>query len=86
MSADGESSAGAGAEIARLEKYCEQLEDAIDELEHDARRCRDKLERAGGDSHGLSRELDRLKRNSAYNRKELEAARRRIHELESVSR
>lgn len=83
MSAKG--NASAGSEIARLEAYCEQLEDAIDELEHEARRCRDKLERAGGHTHAISRELERLKRNSAHNRKELAAARRRVDALKSSS-
>jgi len=72
---------GSDDEIAGLEARCGQLEEAIDQLEHEARRCRDKLERAGGQSRALSAEIDRLERSSARNRRELQAARRRINAL-----
>jgi chromosome segregation ATPase len=64
-----------------LEKYCEGLAEAIDEFEHEARRCRDKIQRQGGESHRLARELRSLKRNCDFNRDELERARRRLTEL-----
>lgn len=68
-------------EIAELEEYCEELAEAIDEFEHEARRCRDRLERVGGQSHELTRELARLTDNRNLNRRELEQARRRLQEL-----
>ncbi|MGA8259707.1 MAG: hypothetical protein WB783_05780 [Arenicellales bacterium] len=68
-------------EIRRLEKYCEGLVDAIDEFEHEARRCRDKIERQSGEPHNLARELQTLTRNCDLNRGELEKARRRLAEL-----
>lgn len=71
-------------EIVRLEEYCEELADAIDEFEHEARRCRDRLERVGGQSHRLTRDLKALEDNRAYNRRELERARVRISELRSA--
>ena len=71
------------AEIATLEEYCEELAEAIDEFEHEARRCRDRLERAGGESHQLARELGRLTRNRDFNREELEKSRRRLDRLRS---
>lgn len=72
------------AEISSLEEYCEELSDAIDDFEHEARRCRDKLERVGGLSHDLARELKRLEENRNLNRRELEKANRRIAELKEI--
>lgn len=69
------------AEARSLQEYCEGLREAIDEFEHEARRCRERLERVGGDSHQLARELARLERNRKDNRKALEQARRRLDEL-----
>jgi chromosome segregation ATPase len=71
-------------EIAALEEYCEELSDAIDDFEHEARRCRDKLERVGGLSHDLARELKRLEENRNLNRREMEKARHRIAELKQT--
>lgn len=68
-------------EIAALEEYCNELVDAIDEFEHQARRCRDRLERAGGESHDAARDLKRLIENRDYNRSELDKSRRRIERL-----
>lgn len=68
-------------EIRRLEKYCEGLVEAIDEFEHEARRCRDRIERQSGEPHKLARELQTLTRNCDLNRDELEKARRRLAEL-----
>jgi len=68
-------------EVAALEEYCEELEDAIDEFEHEVRRCRDRLERVGGQSHQLTRELKRLTNNRDLNFRELERARSRLAEL-----
>lgn len=69
------------SEIARLEEYCEELANAIDDFEHEARRCRDKLERAGGDSHQIARALKILADNRDFNRQELQESRRRIEAL-----
>lgn len=69
------------SEIATLELYCEELMNAIDDFEHEARRCRDKLERAGGDSHQIARALKALADNRDLNSKELEESRRRIEAL-----
>lgn len=71
-------------EIAALETYCEELAEAIDELEHNTRRCRDRLERAGGDPHQIARALKQLTGNRDLNRRELEKSRRRIDELKAV--
>lgn len=71
------------SEIARLEAYCEELADAIDEFEHDARRCRERLERAGGAPHRMARELERLNANRDFNRRELLSSRRRIEQLQA---
>lgn len=68
-------------EIRALETYCDQLGDAIDEFNHEARRCRDRLERAGGESHDVARELKRLNDNLRLNRSELDRARRRLDTL-----
>lgn len=73
-------------EIRSLEEYCDQLAEAIDEFEHEARRCRDRLERAGGASHDLARELKRLEDNRRFSRRELERARQRLDELREISR
>lgn len=71
---------GPDDEIRSLETFCEQLEEAIDEFEHEARRCRDRLER-GGESHRITRELKRLRDNRDLNRAELDRARRRLETL-----
>lgn len=70
-------------EIETLQAYCEELVEAIDEFEHQARRCRDRLERAGGLSHGAEAELKRLKQNRELNREELEKSRYRIEQLKA---
>lgn len=70
-------------EIERLEAYCEELVESIDDFEHQARRCRDRLEREGGLSHGAEAELKRLKQNRELNREELEKSRRRIEALKA---
>ena len=72
------------AEIAALQEYCEELSDAIDDFKHEARRCRDKLERVGGRSHDLAQELKRLEENRNLNRRELDKANRRIAELKEI--
>ena len=73
------------SEIAWLEEYCDGLSEAIGDLAHEARRVRDKLERVGGQSHQLTRELKRLEENRRFNLKELEKARRRLAELRKQS-
>ncbi|MDZ7841620.1 MAG: hypothetical protein U5R46_12530 [Gammaproteobacteria bacterium] len=70
-------------ELETLEAYCEELVEAIDDFEHQARRCRDRLEREGGLSHGAEAELKRLKQNRELNREELKRSRRRIEELKA---
>lgn len=70
-------------EVQTLEAYCEELVEAIDDFEHQARRCRDRLEREGGLSHGAEAELKRLKQNRELNREELEKSRRRIKKLKA---
>lgn len=72
-----------GKEVESLEAYCEELVEAIDDFEHQARRCRDRLERAGGLSRGAEAELKRLKQNRELNREELEKSRRRIKALKA---
>lgn len=81
---DGEGTGQIEREIAALEAYCEELAEAIDELEHDTRRCRDRLERAGGDLHQIARALKQLTENRDLNRRELEKSRRRIDELRAA--
>lgn len=71
------------SEVETLEAYCEELVEAIDDFEHQARRCRDRLEREGGLSHGAEAELKRLKQNRELNREELEKSRRRIEKLKA---
>jgi chromosome segregation ATPase len=73
--------AGIREEIRALEVYCEELAEAIGEFEHEARRCRDRQERAGGESRQAAKQLKRVEDNRKLNRKELERARRRLDEL-----
>lgn len=70
-------------EIAALEAYADELADAIDDFEHESRRCRDRLERAGGDPYRLARELERLAGNRDFNRRELEDCGRRLNRLKT---
>lgn len=67
--------------IRSLEEYCEELLEAMGEFEHEARRCRDRLERAGEEPQRLERELKRLNDNRRLNGKELVKARRRLDGL-----
>lgn len=71
------------SEIASLQEYCDELADAIDDFEHQARRCRDRLERSGGESHDAARDLKRFTDNRDFNRSELEKSRRRIEQLKA---
>lgn len=72
-----------GNEIEKLEAYCDELVEAIDDFEHQSRRCRDRLEREGGLSLGAEAELKRLKQNRELNREELAKSRRRIEKLKA---
>jgi len=72
----------AGTEIARLRAYCDELEDAIGELDHEMRRWRDRLEREGWQSHRAAGELKRLGENRDLNHRELKSARQRLAELQ----
>ncbi|HSH41292.1 MAG TPA: hypothetical protein VK973_04120 [Arenicellales bacterium] len=71
------------SEIARLEAYCNELADAIDDFEHNARRCRERLERSGGAPRQIERELERLSANRELNRRELMRTRQRIEQLQA---
>jgi predicted RNase H-like nuclease (RuvC/YqgF family) len=82
-SPDTEQAARMEREITDLETYCEELAEAIDDFDHEARRCRDRLERAGGGTHEINRELRRLSENRRLNRRELDKARRRIDALKA---
>ena len=64
------------AEIKRLEVYCQQLGYAIEELEHELRRCADAAERGGDGS--LQKRVSELRRNLNLNVAELEQARSKI--------
>ena len=52
-----------GAEIEHLEGVELRLENALEETDHQARRCRDGIERAGGVSRDLESELGMLDEN-----------------------
>ena len=69
------------SETQRLEAFCKQLVEAIDEFEHELRRCKDAMERAGGRSAEHERRMRKLLENRDMNIKELEKARQRIREL-----
>ena len=74
------------AEIKRLEGYCRQLIDAIDEFEHELRRCKDAAERAGGASASVAKRMRELRDNIDLNTRELDQARRSIERLTAAGR
>ena len=71
-------------EIKRLETYARQLSDAINEFEHELRRCADVAERAGGASGRLEKRIRELKQNISLNRQELRQVQDRIKQLSST--
>jgi chromosome segregation ATPase len=77
--------AAASKEIERLEIFCKQLLEAIDDFEHNIRRCADALERAGGTSPQVERRIGELRHNRDLNVRELHHARREIERLKSSS-
>jgi len=68
-------------DIKRLEDSCRQLTDAIDEIQHEIRRCSDALERAGGHLPEQQRRMLELCRNRDLNIEDLRAAQVKLHEL-----
>lgn len=68
-------------EIRRLELFSEKLIEAIDDFEHELRRCSDAAERAGGSSSQNERRAQQLRRNRELNLQDLERTRRQIKEL-----
>ena len=71
----------ATSQIERLEVFCKQLREAIDDFEHELRRCSDALERAGGRSSRYERRMLELRQNRDLNIKELQRAQQKIVEL-----
>ncbi|MEM7169099.1 MAG: hypothetical protein AAF530_02965 [Pseudomonadota bacterium] len=59
------------ARLDRLLRYRMSLEAAIKEIDHEGRRTRDGLERAGGRAHDLEQKSRQLTRNIDLNKKEL---------------
>lgn len=74
----------ASREIRRLELFSEKLLEAIDDFEHELRRCSDAAERAGRGSSQNERRVQQLLRNRELNRQDLERTRRRIEELKQA--
>ena len=68
-------------EMQQLKAFCKQLIEAIDEFEHELRRCADALERAGGISAQHESRMRELRKNRDMNVEELEKTRKKIHEL-----
>ena len=69
------------SKIQRLEAFCRQLVDVIEELEHELRRCADELIRAGGKSPEYEKRMRKLLENTELNVKELEKAQKEIQRL-----
>lgn len=69
------------SKIQRLEAFCKQLVDVIEELEHELRRCTDELIRAGGKSPEYEKRMRKLLENTELNVKELEKAQKEIQQL-----
>ena len=68
-----------------MEAYCKQLIEAIDEFEHELRRCADALERAGGRSTRHESRMHELRKNRDMNIKEVEKLRQQIQKLDKGS-
>ena len=71
----------ASREIRRLELFSEKLIEAIDDFEHELRRCADAAERAGFSASQIEQRVQQLRKNRELNQKDLERTRRRIKEL-----
>jgi len=69
-------------EIAGLRAKRRQLDLALGEFLHEARRARDALERAGGRSHALHAKARGLKDNIRLTRRDLADSERQIEELQ----
>ncbi len=72
------------SELKRLETYRRQLTDAIDEFEHELRRCADAAEREGSASGRIESRMHELRQNIALNSRELEQVRSQIQQLGSI--
>lgn len=68
-------------EIRRLEVVAEQLEDAIDDLEHECRRAQDALIRAGGRSPSVESRLQTLQESCDKTRRDMKENGDRRREL-----
>ena len=72
-------------EIQRLKAFCKQLTEAIDEFEHELRRCTDALERSGGRSSVFEKRIRKLRENRDLNIKELQQAQEKIQQLKNIA-
>ena len=72
-------------EIQRLKAFCKQLTEAIDEFEHELRRCADALERSGGKSSLYEKRIRELRENRDLNIKELQQAQKKIQKLKNIA-
>ena len=61
-------------QIKDLKSFADQLREALDEIGHEIRRCRDALERHGGRSPEYERRMRILQDNAKLNIKELRDA------------
>lgn len=68
-------------ELGRLQRFCVRLLEAIDEFDHEIRRCSDALERAGGTSPEHEARLRVLRANKADCVVDLRKAREAIKAL-----
>ena len=69
------------SKIQRLEAFCKQLVEVIEELEHELRRCTDELIRTGGKSPEYEKRMRKLVENTELNVKELQKAQKKIQQL-----
>lgn len=64
--------------VSRLEREANELESALADFEHEARRVCDQLERRGGSAFFLEGRLEQLKRNITATRRDLKRVRREL--------
>ena len=69
------------AEIERLQRIEDALEEALGDFDHELRRVSDALIRADGRSLGLDGKEAQLRKNIALSQKDLESNRARQHTL-----
>ena len=77
------------SELDRLDKRDAQLQAALEDIEHDTRRCNDALERAGsrsGEAEARSTMLDENRRVIAADRQSNEALRRESNSRLALTR